>query len=117
MTTKDKLTFIKIIHTLIWLFFNVVLFYMAYAIIIDKIDKYVWIGIAIIVGEGLVLLAFKKVCPLTIVARKYSESNEDNFDIYLPNWLAKYNKLIYTSFFILIILGLIYRILTTATRP
>ena len=32
-------------------------------------------------------------------------------DIYLPNWLAKWNKLIYTTLFILIICGLIYRIL------
>ncbi len=107
----SKLTFIKIIHTIIWLFFNVVLFYMAYAVIVNKIDKYVWIGIALIIGEGLVLLVFKKMCPLTIMARNYSDSNKDNFDIYLPNWLAKYNKLIYTTFFILIIFGIMYRLL------
>ena len=107
----EKLTAIKTIHTIIWLFFNVVLFYMAYAVIVNKIDKYVWIGIALILGEGIVLLIFNKMCPLTIMARKYSDSNKNNFDIYLPNWLAKYNKLIYTTFFILIIIGLIYRIL------
>jgi hypothetical protein len=84
----SKLTTIKIIHTIIWLFFNIVLFYMAYAVIINKIDKYVWIGIALILGEGLVLLLFKKMCPLTIIARNYSDSDKDNFDIYLPNWLA-----------------------------
>ncbi len=106
----SKLTMIKIIHTIIWLFFNVVLFYMAYAVFVNKIDKYVFIGIALIIGEGLVLLAFKKMCPLTIIARKYSDSNKDNFDIYLPNRLAKYNKLIYTSFFIIIICGIIYRL-------
>ncbi len=106
-----KLVTIKIIHTIIWFFFNVVLFYMAYAVIINKIDKYVWIGIALIIGEGIVLLIFNKMCPLTIIARKYSDSNKDNFDIYLPNWLAKYNKLIYTSFFIIIVCGIVYRIL------
>jgi hypothetical protein len=111
MHIQTKLIAIKIIHTIIWLFFNLVLFYMAYAVIVDKIDKYVWIGIALIIGEGLVLLAYKKMCPLTIMARKYSDSNNANFDIYLPNWLAKYNKLIYTTFFVLIICGLIYRIL------
>ncbi len=111
MGIKSNLRIIKIIHTIIWLFFNVVLFYMAYAVIVNKIDKYVWIGIALIIGEGFVLLAFKKMCPLTIMARKYSDSNKDNFDIYIPNWLAKYNKLIYTSFFMLIVCGIIYRIL------
>ena len=107
---KTTLTFIKIIHTIIWVFFNAVLFYMAYAVIVNKIDKYVWIGIGLIFLEGIVLLLFKKMCPLTIMARKYSESTKDNFDIYLPNWLARNNKLIYTTFFIIIVCGIIYRI-------
>jgi hypothetical protein len=111
MNFKNSLTAIKIIHTMIWIFFNVVLWYMAYAVIINKIDKFVWIGVGLIVLEGIVLLIFNKRCPLTIVARKYSDSQKDNFDIYLPNWLAKYNKLIYTTLFVLIIGGLIYRIL------
>lgn len=108
---KLNLVTIKIIHTIIWLFFNVVLFYMAYAVVVNKIDKFVWIGIALIAGEGLVLLMFKKMCPLTILARRYSSSPKDNFDIYLPNWLAKYNKLIYTTFFVIILIGVLYRYL------
>ena len=111
MTVKSNLIRIKIIHTIIWLFFNVVLFYMAYAVIVNKIDKFVWIGIALILLEGIVLLIFKKMCPLTIMARKYSGSTKDNFDIYLPNWLARKNKLIYTTFFLIIVCGIIYRIL------
>jgi hypothetical protein len=88
---------------------------MAYAVIINKIDKFVWIGIGLILLEGLVLLAFNKMCPLTIMARKYSVSAKDNFDIYLPNWLAKFNKLIYTTFFIIILFGIIYRVLNAAS--
>lgn len=110
MNNQAKLILVKIIHTLVWLFFNVVLFYMAYAVIINKIDKFVWFGMGLIVLEGMVLLIFNKVCPLTIVARKYSDSPKDNFDIYLPNWLAKWNKTIYTTMFGLIMCGLIYRI-------
>ena len=111
MTVKSNLIRIKIIHTIIWLFFNVVLFYMAYAVIVNKIDKLVWIGVALILLEGIVLLIFSKMCPLTIIARKYSNSTKDNFDIYLPNWLARNNKLIYTTFFLIIVCGIIYRIL------
>lgn len=111
MTNQTKLILVKIIHTLVWMFFNVLLFYMAYAVIINKINKFVWIGIGLIVLEGLVLLIFNKVCPLTIVARRYSDSTKDNFDIYLPNWLAKWNKMIYTISFVFIVFGLIYRIL------
>ena len=107
----SQLTLIKIIHTIVWIFFNVVLFYMAYAVIVNKIDRLVWIGVALIVLEGVVLLIFSKMCPLTIIARKYSDSTKNNFDIYLPDWLAKYNKLIYTTFFIIIVVGIFYRTL------
>lgn len=111
MQNETKLIFIKCIHTLIWLFFNVVLFYMAYAVIVNQIDYRVWLGIGCIVLEWIVLLFFNWQCPLTIAARNYSTSPKENFDIYLPNWLAKYNKEIYVTFFILIILGLTFRLL------
>jgi len=62
--------------------------------------------------EGLILLIFKGMCPLTLVAQKYSDSAKDKFDIYLPNWLARYNKLIYSTFFGVIIILLIYRLAT-----
>ena len=107
-----KLTYIKTIHTLVWLFFNVVLFYLLYAVIANKINNLVWIGISLIVAEGIVLLIFKMQCPLTIIARKYSASTKDNFDIFLPNWLARYNTRIYTALFIVILCFLLYRLFT-----
>ena len=107
----SKLTIIKIIHTIIWIFFNVVLFYMIYAVIINNIDKYVWMGIALFSLEVIVLLFFKNNCPLTIIARKYSDSTKDNFDIYLPNWLARNNKMIYSALLLIFICGLIYRLI------
>jgi len=110
----SKLTSIKIIHTIIWILFNVVIFYLLYAVITNKIDKLVWIGVGIILLEGIVLLLFRKMCPITLIARKYSDSPKHNFDIFLPNWLAKNNKLIYTIIFIIIICILIYRITTNA---
>lgn len=107
----NMLVIIKLVHTAIWIFFNVVLFYLFYAVIMNKIDHWVWIGIGLILLEGLVLAAFKTMCPITLIARRYSDSTKDNFDIYLPNWLARNNKLIYTSFFIFILLLLFYRLL------
>ena len=112
MNDNDKLLLIKWLHTVIWLFFNVVIFYLLYAVIADRIDIWVWICIGLVVLEGLVLLAFKLFCPLTVMARKYSDSTKDNFDIFLPNWLAKYNKLIYTSIFGMAIVILIYRLVS-----
>jgi hypothetical protein len=112
MKSETKLVVVKLIHTLIWLFFNFVIFYMLYAVIRDEITRWFWIGLGLVLIEGLVLLAFKFFCPLTLVARKYSNSTKDNFDIYLPNWLAKYTKLIYTSIVVLIIIIAAYRLLS-----
>ncbi|HMU47512.1 MAG TPA: hypothetical protein PKC72_14155 [Chitinophagaceae bacterium] len=102
---------IKSIHTIIWIFFNVVILYLLYAVIAGKIDKWIWIGLCLFLIEGLVLLIFKMKCPLTVIARRYSDSTKDNFDIYLPNWLAKYNKTIYTSILGVIVLILVYKLI------
>jgi hypothetical protein len=93
------------------MFFNLIIFYLYYAAITNKIDKWVWIGVGLILAEGLVLLYFKRICPVTLIARKYSDSTKDNFDIYLPNWLAKHNKSIYTSLFVLVLLIILFRFL------
>jgi hypothetical protein len=97
MPSTTPLILIKTLHTLIWLFFNVVIFYMLYAVIVNKLDSWLWIGYGLIALEGLVLLLFKGYCPLTVVARRYAAPDRDNFDIYLPNWLARHNKRIYTA--------------------
>ena len=111
MRNENKLTIIRIIHTMIWLFFNVVIFYMLYAAITNKLDIWLWIGYGLFILEGIILLLFKFFCPLTVMARKYSDSTKANFDIYLPHWLAKYNKLIYTSILAVIMLITIYQLL------
>ena len=110
MECRTKLTVIKSIHTAIWIFFNVVIFYLLYAAIANKIDHWLWIGYGFVFLEGLLLLAFKFHCPLNLLARKYSNSTQDNFDIYLPAWLAKYTKLIYTSIFAIAIIITLYQI-------
>jgi hypothetical protein len=60
-----ELNLIKSIHTLIWLFFNVALGYIAYAVVVNQIDHWVWIGVAGFILEALVLLHFRGICPLT----------------------------------------------------
>ena len=111
MENKTKLMLIKIVRTGIWIFFNFVIFYMLYAAIANKLDHWLWLGYGFITLEGLILLTFKSYCPLNLLARKYSKSTQDNFDIYLPSWLAKYTKLIYTTIFALITIITIYQIL------
>ncbi|MDJ0646907.1 MAG: hypothetical protein QNJ57_13070 [Flavobacteriaceae bacterium] len=109
MNQAKKLLIIKLIHTLIWLFFVIVILYVLYSGITNTVTRYTWIGIGLVIGEGLVLLIFKMFCPLTVLARKYSDSNKHNFDIFLPNWLAKHNKLIFTSIFLIGVILVVLR--------
>ena len=110
LSANHKLILVKLLHTLVWVFFNVVIFYFLYAVIVNKIDIWVWICLGLIILEGLVLLLFNKMCPITLVARKYSDSTDHNFDIYLPEWLAKYNKLIYTTIVLIGVLILVWQL-------
>ncbi len=112
MTAYTKLTIIKAIHTAIWLFFNVVIFYFLYAVLVAKIDIRMWICVTLIALEGLTLALFKNICPITIAARRFSDSSKDNFDIFLPNWLARHNKTIYSAIVGVAVVVLIYRLVT-----
>lgn len=93
------LLLIKLLHTLIWLVLGTTVLYVLYSGITGHIIRYSWWAVAAIVVEGLVLLLFKGSCPLTVMARRYSSSTRHNFDIFLPEWLAHYNKLIFTTLF------------------
>ena len=56
--------------------------------------------IAVVLIEVLVLLSNRFRCPLTDVAARYTDDRRDNFDIYLPLWLARYNKHIFGTLFV-----------------
>lgn len=112
MEKPTALWWIKLLHTAIWIFFNLVILYMVYAVATRQFDGRLWVCYGLIVLEGLVLLVFRLYCPLTVWARKYSDSGKDNFDIFLPNWLARYNKLIYTSIVVLVAMVHAFRYVT-----
>ena len=111
MNTALNLFSVKLIHTVIWAFFVVVILYVLYCGLADDINRYTWIAAGLVILEGLVLLVFGGRCPLTLIARRYSNSDRDNFDIFLPNWLARYNQLIFTTVYIVGLLLAGYRLL------
>lgn len=56
--------------------------------------------IGIVVVEVLVLIWNRMSCPLTGVAARYTDERAENFDIYLPRWLAKHNKTIFGTLYV-----------------
>ncbi|MDB5271298.1 MAG: hypothetical protein JWP58_4338 [Hymenobacter sp.] len=91
-----KLRLIRIIHTLVWAFFVAVIGYVLYSGLANKLTTYTWVASGLVLAEGGVLLLFHGRCPLTILARKYSHSERANFDIFLPEWLARHNQVVFT---------------------
>jgi hypothetical protein len=89
---------VKVVHTLAWAVF---------AGCIVALPLVAWhrsfqaaaILIAIVFVEILVLLVNGFRCPLTDVAARYTDDRQDNFDIYLPLWIARYNKQIFGALF------------------
>lgn len=57
--------------------------------------------IGVVFVEVLVLSVNRWRCPLTDVAERFTDDRSDNFDIYLPAWLARHNKAIFGSLFAL----------------
>lgn len=111
MSRPNSLLVIKVIHTIIWAFFVLVIFFILYSGITNRINVFTWIAIGLIFFEGIVLLVFRMFCPLTLIARKYSDSKKDNFDIFLPNWLAKHNKLIFILIFLVGLIIVLIRLI------
>lgn len=106
-----KLLIIKTIHTLIWIVLSATVLYVLWSGVSGRITVWSWASVGLIVAEGGVLLLFKGSCPLTVVARKYSASRQANFDIFLPNLIAKYNKQLFGGLFVIGLALMLYRVL------
>ena len=111
MSSKGKLLLIKLVHTVVWAFFVAAIGYVVYSGIADRITAYTWVASGLVLAEGAVLLLFNRRCPLTILARRYSHSYRANFDIFLPEWLARHNQVVFTSIYVVGLLLLGYRLL------
>ena len=94
------LTAIKLLHTLVWAILAAVI--VALPFLAGRgAFRLAAILSAVIFFEGVVLLANGWRCPITDLAAKYTADRSPNFDIYMPNWLARHNKTIFTTLFLL----------------
>jgi hypothetical protein len=93
------LTAIKVLHTVIWALLVGAIVALPF---LAGQNAFRWAAIfsVVIFVEGVVLLANGWRCPLTDLAAKYTADRSPNFDIYMPNWLARHNKTIFTALFL-----------------
>ena len=100
----SALVLVKILHTVVWAFFVGCIIAIPFAAWRGHNAAAAWLA-AIVLGEVLILVANGWRCPLTTLASRFTDERHDNFDIYLPLWLARHNKLI---FGVLYVSGLVF---------
>jgi hypothetical protein len=92
------LTAIRALHTTIWGFFASSIVAIPIATQLGQLTAALWMSL-FVWGEVGVLLLNRMRCPLTLVAARYTDDRVDNFDIFLPRWLARHNQSIFGTLF------------------
>ena len=93
------LRLVKLAHTVVWAFFAACVVAIPALVYADN-PRGAAVLIGIVLIEVLVLAVNGWRCPLTDIAARFTEDRRDNFDIYLPAWLARYNKLLFGTLYI-----------------
>ena len=91
---------IRMAHTIAWAVFASSILAIPVAVFAESFQVATWLSLLVWV-EVAILLANRFACPLTGLAARYTDDRSDNFDIFLPAWLAKHNKLIFGTLFAL----------------
>lgn len=94
-----RLRNVKFVHTAAWAFFASCVVGIPFAAWQRRFPLAALL-IGFVALESLVLIVNGWRCPLTGVAARYTDDRRDNFDIYLPEWLARYNKGIFGSMYV-----------------
>ena len=107
-TVVSPLTAIRLGHTIVWVFFVACIF----AIPLFTASSHFRLAAlftAIVAVEVGVLVLNGMRCPLTGIAARYTDDRRPNFDIYLPEWLARNNKQIFGTIYAIAVLFLLVR--------
>jgi hypothetical protein len=89
---------IKLLHTAVWLFFAGCIVAIP---IVGAGHRFRLAAVltGLVLVECGILAVNRGRCPLTDLAGRYTEDRAENFDIYLPIWLARRNKMIFGTLF------------------
>jgi hypothetical protein len=89
----------KLVHTAFWALFAGSIFTFPVLAWMELWRPAVALILLVLI-ECIVLALNGMKCPLTAVAARYTTDRRDNFDIYLPLWIARHNKTIFGWLFI-----------------
>jgi hypothetical protein len=104
---QRKLRRVKLLHTAAWAVFAGSIVAIPVFAHLQR-PRTAWALIGFVFIEVLVLAFNAMRCPLTPIAARYTTDRRDNFDIYLPLWLARYNKHVFGTLYVA---GILYTLM------
>jgi hypothetical protein len=113
MEPKLKLFVVKLVHTIVWAVFAGSIIAIPACASAGNL-RVAWSLIGFVCLEVVVLAVNRMRCPLTDVAGRYTSDRRDNFDIYLPLWLARYNKQLFGGLYVA---GIVYTLWVSVQFP
>lgn len=96
---STKLLVVRTIHSIVWLFFAACVAAIPVAAWYTRFWTAALLS-AIVALEVAVLALNHLRCPLTTLAARYTDDRRANFDIWLPEWLARYNQRIFGTLYV-----------------
>ncbi|MBK7591683.1 MAG: hypothetical protein IPI27_10340 [Betaproteobacteria bacterium] len=93
------LTAVRVLHTLVWALFAGCIVAIPIASALGR-HAVAAVLAAIVAGEVIVLVGNGFRCPLTALAARYTDDRRANFDICLPEWLARHNQAIFGTLYV-----------------
>jgi hypothetical protein len=108
----NPLRAVKLAHTAVWAFFVACILAIPLFTVLSRF-RLAGLFVAIVALEVMVLLVNGMRCPLTDVAARYTSERQANFDIYLPDWLARNNKALFGTLYVGSVLFLLVRWLSS----
>ncbi len=106
-----SITFIKSVHTIIFVPLSGLLFGFAYEVAVGRITYLTWIAVSVFLAEGVVLKTNNGRCPLTKYAERLGSTHGQITDFFFPKWFADRVFLVYGGLFALTVVILVIRLL------
>lgn len=101
---SNKLFFIKLIHSTLFLFISASAIYVLYSGIAKNYNWTLFLAIGVVLIEGVVLIFNNWRCPLTTLAKKYGAEKGSVTDIFCPKWFVPH---VFQSLTVVFVSGLI----------
>jgi hypothetical protein len=101
MDNKKKIFYIKLIHSVIFLFMFACLVYIFFCAVVGRYDWTLVFALAAIIVEGIVLIINRWTCPFTKLAQKYGDENGAVTDLFIPARYARHTFNVFTVIFII----------------